>query len=220
MTADDVIAATRAEDPLRPTVCPRCEYALAGLPAAGICPECGRRYGGAAVYLYGYGAGSKGNAWSGPPATRWGLAVGWISMVVANVLILGGGRANPGRLLPLWILPFGVVSMVVSTWRARTDTGAGLVRVSLGPDGVGQRSRGGVVPFERADRATPVPWSKVRRVRLRLRRGGRVRITLSSTDLWWMWRLDHVDAVVRCPPDRVVALQQRIVGWQAAADRR
>jgi hypothetical protein len=37
--------------------CPDCDYALAGLPAEGVCPECGRAYDQETVVIFGLGAG-------------------------------------------------------------------------------------------------------------------------------------------------------------------
>ena len=43
-----------ASDVLRLEVCPGCAYLLAGLPAEGACPECGRVYDRQSVVLYGW----------------------------------------------------------------------------------------------------------------------------------------------------------------------
>ena len=51
------MTATVTDDPLRPATCPRCDYRFHGLPAATVCPECGRAYDGITVYLFGNGAG-------------------------------------------------------------------------------------------------------------------------------------------------------------------
>src|SRR5688572_3267499 len=49
--------AVQAGDLLRLENCPQCGYALAGLPAAGICPECGTAYDQSTVVLHGWGRG-------------------------------------------------------------------------------------------------------------------------------------------------------------------
>ena len=207
-----------ADDPLRPAVCPRCDYPLTGLPVAGFCPECGRAYGDGTAHLYGYAAGSKARQTTGKPPSAVGLAFGWATTLAMIGFVWVHGRGNTTSLIYLWTMPASLIGLAITTWRRQAGTGSGVVRVAIGPAGVSQGVRGfGPVPFERADRATPVSWGKVRRVRVRPRRDGQVRLTLSSTDLWWMWRLDHVDAIVRCTPEQLAGVRERIDRWRGAA---
>src|SRR4051812_13894108 len=46
--------------------CPDCDYALAGLPPEGVCPECGRPYDQETIVLYGRGGGVHSNPVNAP----------------------------------------------------------------------------------------------------------------------------------------------------------
>ena len=58
----------------RPQACPRCDYSLAGAPAEGTCPECGRPYDSTTFILHGQSAGKLANAWSTVPTRKQLLA--------------------------------------------------------------------------------------------------------------------------------------------------
>ncbi len=204
------------DDPLRPTVCPRCEYALTGLPAVGVCPECGHPYDGDTVYLYGHAAGGRAQAWNGPVWSFRGLAFSW-GMVVVWTAILGIAWRSGGLLLrgPMVQVLFPLTTVIAATWRRTTSAGGPLVRVRLAMDGIGQIDRSsGPLPFDPDDATQLVPWRKVVRIRLVTKPGGRLRITLSNNDDWWRFRTDYVDAVVKCDPEVVATLRERIAKWR------
>jgi hypothetical protein len=53
--------ATSSPTTLPLEACPGCDYALAGLPAEGVCPECGRAYDQETIVLYGRAGGAHAN---------------------------------------------------------------------------------------------------------------------------------------------------------------
>ena len=217
---EPVVSDAEADDLLRPTACPRCDYPLAGLPAAGVCPECGRAYDASAVYLYGFAAGTKAKQWTAKPASPWRTWVGWAINLGALAVMVGAFRWHLRwtDLAQFWYLPMGIIGMAIAAWRRTTDTGSGLVRVTLGPAGVSQADRSfGPVPFDRADRKRPVPWARVRRAKVVAAGDGEVRVTLSSSDEFWSFRRDYVDATVRATPEQVAAVRARVAQWRSAA---
>src|SRR5687768_8553124 len=53
------------DNPLRQEVCPGCGYSLLGLPADGVCPECGQHYGRDTVVLFGRATGQRATLFTG-----------------------------------------------------------------------------------------------------------------------------------------------------------
>lgn len=51
-------------DPLRLDRCPDCGYLLCGLPARGLCPECGFAYDPSMIVLYGWEKGRSRHRWA------------------------------------------------------------------------------------------------------------------------------------------------------------
>jgi hypothetical protein len=214
-TADDIGGVVGDGDPLRPTVCPRCDYLLTGLSLPGVCPECGRAVDLASVYLYGWPAGGRNHQW-GSAGRSWGVLAFRLScglLPFALFLMSNGLWRSPWV---FWGIPVALVGAALSAWQFVAHRRTGTTRVRLGPDGVqqGERSLGDAPSFEAADAAATTPWSKVRRVVVRPLSGGRVRITLSNNDDWWKLRTDYVDAVVRCPAEATDALLRRIAAWR------
>jgi hypothetical protein len=66
-------------------VCPFCGYSLNGLPAEGICPECGKRYDSSQIVLHGYGRGDHENT-----ATAKKSRIFWLVLGPAAYLIYIG----------------------------------------------------------------------------------------------------------------------------------
>jgi hypothetical protein len=103
-------ATTATNDLLRLTQCPRCDYSLQGLPAEGICPECGTRYDQSAIVLRGRLAfGQRANR-PGIPSLIW-LAV-WFALVF---LPYGRFRGDP---LMLFVMGYMVLASGL-TWADR-----------------------------------------------------------------------------------------------------
>ena len=88
-------------DPLRLEMCPNCGYCLTGLPAEGICPECGKHYAPGQIILYGWGYTLSTCGGVGlilriaiGTALAFGLVLAGLQMTVkllqAGYLVLGG----------------------------------------------------------------------------------------------------------------------------------
>lgn len=217
--APPTIAPAEADALLRPTVCPKCEYRLAGLPEAGICPECGRAYGLPEVVLYGHGAGARASAWNTPRPSPWKLGLRWafvLSIAAAFAPMGVGGRLwrNPSMLW--WFLPTSLAGVVVATVRQFRGDGAGAVQVRLSPAGFHQGNRrGGPVPYARSADAAPVPWRRATDARLFVRAAdGRLMIRILAPGPWWRPASRSVDAAVDCPPAAVEPLRQRVAAWR------
>ncbi len=217
-------AQTTAEstgDPLRPVVCPRCEYALAGLPATGVCPECGRAYGATEVVLYGYMAGRQFR--QRKELSRQGLVWAWaVGAIGVGIDLASNFRRAPFgiRFIP-WHMLGPAMCLVIFTRQAVANRGSGLLQVRLGPDGVRQGTRGlGVIPYEKADAVPPTPWSDVRRVTTDVLPDGWLKITATAAEPGVRITQQPVNATVRCSRDALPPLRDRIAGWRAAADRR
>lgn len=104
-----------AENPLRLECCPDCAYSLTGLPAEGICPECGRAYDQRMIVLYGWGRGDHVNMGNCSRETLLGYALvaGMIMFVVLlmwNALLAAVVAGLIGlaalRVPPRWINPY------------------------------------------------------------------------------------------------------------------
>src|SRR5712672_2511371 len=91
--------------------CPDCDYALAGLPAEGVCPECGRAYDQDTVVLYGRGGGVHENAINSPtgllvlqiicigivPVSIWFAGYSSRSLIITTLAVLGYFTAVAAR---------------------------------------------------------------------------------------------------------------------------
>jgi hypothetical protein len=96
---------------------------LSGLPAAGICPECGRTYTPDVVVLYGYGRGEHANLATAPRR----FLVGRALLVALSLLPFLFGPSH-GAILR-WLFFVGVVG--VSLGVRRTHAHPGTVQARL-----------------------------------------------------------------------------------------
>ena len=113
------------------TLCPHCDYALAGLPPAGVCPECGGHYDQKFIVLSGRGRGQfdwgAGGTWRG---------LGVLALTVVFVVFMfGAGLRDPGTIgwtaASIAILGTQLYAWLFSPQRARTQ-------VWFGDEGVAQ----------------------------------------------------------------------------------
>jgi hypothetical protein len=169
-------------------VCPLCDYALVGLPAEGICPECGQGYGATEMFLYGNALGSRRNAWNNynrKPAPIIGSLI--VLAVTAYLIILPHNVSLLRDPLVFVCLGLSSLSIILGLWRGFTDQGSGVVQVRLAPLGVRQGTRGiGPLPYERNARDKLIPWNKIKEAELNWRDSyGEIRLSNSKT----FWRL-------------------------------
>lgn len=113
MPADTTIAATDGLLVLKE--CPRCGYALIGLPLQGTCPECGHAYQQGTVILDGWGRGSQASAATAPPRLLMLIAVASSCMlfIVASVFsqALWFGRSIWGLVVLVSLMPVAEASL-------------------------------------------------------------------------------------------------------------
>ena len=216
-TIGSALSADEVDALLRPTVCNRCGYDLTGLPAvAGPCPECGRPYGGPEVCLYGFAAGRTRTAWTRRPPNKRQLVWQWVSSAAVVVGLSVWHRSVPFMGGWYWyLLTSTVVGLAITTWRGLSEQPSDAVQVRFTPAGVSQRSRGwGPVPYEKVDGGRPIPWRRVARLTLLEDSDGQVHVAVEVVRTFWTIQKKPVDALVRCAPPTVVALQQRVGEWR------
>jgi hypothetical protein len=68
---------------LKPTLCPNCAYSFDGLPAGGVCPECGRSRDADEVVFYGWGRGRHESV-----GTARRSRIAWVSFLSAFWLFI------------------------------------------------------------------------------------------------------------------------------------
>jgi hypothetical protein len=203
-----------AEEPLlRPRNCPRCDYSLLGLPAVGVCPECGRAYDTTSVFLYGNALGQRANAWNRKPMRRREMiATSLPFLMLLAIYIFSRLRLD---YFMAYFLPATVIPLVTAIFRSQTDSGSGVVQVRLTPIGFHQGTRQlGPIPYERCDRARLTPWSKKTFVTLTAKTQDRVEIQISPRYVWWKYQVEPVHAEVACTSEELEVIQARIAAWR------
>lgn len=199
---------------LRLRACRRCEYLLTGLPATGICPECGSSYDERSLILYGHGVGPRANplrkALRGLFLLLWPIAC----LITAEEFENSRDPQTALMLLFLIVVPPLAAYWVFNKWLVRQFD----EQIRLMPEGVSQTARNaGLLPWENAERVPLTPWRQVRVVRVRSRRGKRLRVTIRARAHWWQGSKTVVDAIVRYPVPEADALREQLCQWKEAA---
>jgi hypothetical protein len=181
-------------------MCPACGYSLEGLPAEGICPECGGRYDQAAIILHGFARGTHAGLHNGPP---WILAIGiiWPVVMLLNVwkeVRRGQFPAFHLTMAAIWFA--GIGWLLRSRWNSQAP---GLVRVRLDATGCRQEDNPG------RGRPTPAtPWAMISEVLLKPSSKGRYRLRLRAPKRRWHSNFTAVDAEVQLTPKQAEMLRQ------------
>jgi hypothetical protein len=201
-TAND----SRIADPLRLDRCPDCAYLLTGLPASGVCPECGFQYSGEMIVLYGWASGVRiDDANQQPTALKtakvWLKAAFVLAVVWLPALTLG----SP---IPLGMAIVVTVAAGHTLYRRHRllREGPGPVQLRLVPAGFGQRN--GVGPLRLR------PWRRGQR--LHIRKAFRMKYRIRSYR-WYQpailgWR--HIDFMFHADSRTIARIRERVDRWQ------
>ncbi len=138
-------------DPLRVQRCPDCGYMLCGLPAEGICPECGAAYEPEMIVLYGWEHGLA------PEHRRWlrwvqaGLHYWWILYVPFAVWLWPWTQISKRPSVTQVAVMLGLaIPLVIAVWDALRDRPARTpapVQLRLTPKGFAMREGIGPAPI-------------------------------------------------------------------------
>ncbi len=195
-------------DALRLQICPACDYALAGLPPEGTCPECGGQYDQSLIVLDGWARGDHVHVGNARPwiavllllPNAWYLWVTWQEFRQSQ---------NPWLLL----MPGVVVALIAwLLWVRFTSDRRGPTRVWLGLGGCVQADDDSV-----AKTRGRTPWSQIESVELIPRGGDRLHVKLGRSHRWYRLSSTAVNAEVHWPAAHVDALRARIDEWRSAS---
>ena len=196
-------------DVLRLEHCPTCGYQLEGLPAEGVCPECGRSYDDKTLVLYGWSRGTHERAMTG---TRRSV-VGFVALLLFQIFHVTFSPGLRGTAFGYALAAALVAMLLYVFWRrwAARDM-PGLVQVHLSAAGCRQldNPKAGTLP-------QITPWNALNDVTIGEESDGMWRVRFRRYTSWWSRQHTPVDAVVRCTAAQGWALRDRIAGWRAVA---
>jgi hypothetical protein len=196
-----------AVDPLRLDRCPDCGYLLTGLPAEGLCPECGFAYNAEMIVLYGW-AGEVRRTQANQRPGRWLTILVWVKalLIVGVVWYPFVVRRDPTI---AWMASIITLIAVHTIYRRHRLLREGLapVQLRLFPDGFAQRDGIGGVRLR--------PWRRGRHLRVQGVSAGRINRVRSyrwyhpASLGWW-----YVDFMFRGNMETVARIQERIDRWR------
>jgi hypothetical protein len=192
-------------DPLRLVICPACGYSLQGLPAEGVCPECGGPYDQSAIILHGWEQPHHANAHNGPP---WLAAAGLLLPAICVVMAffdLQLGRPTGGW----WVIASAIfaVPTLQLLWRRWTTPLPGFIQIRLDSSDCIQ-----IDDPPHPPNTTPTRWDQIQDVQLVPSTRGRYHLRLESEVRrpWWRFGRVPVDAQVALSIQQAEALRRWI----------
>lgn len=194
-----------SDAPFAPRKCPGCGYALRGLAAEGVCPECGAGYDPRHVVLYGWAGPTLSNLSNSPagPAIAGAIAAGAFLLCLA---FLYRGRLGWEGIVPTALVGAVMAAIVLR----RRSLGTPPVQVRLQPEGVAQRDGVGPVALE--------PWEGRWELHLLPNGAGRQRLILYRLKGGrWTTVLRPVDLEFDCDADAAEELCRRVRKFVTAA---
>ena len=200
-------------DVLRLERCAGCGYQLAGLPADGLCPECGHAYAADDVVLRGWACGSRASIATGNRR----VVFVWIVFGLLNMTYPLMSAVLRGWWTFFIIMAIAWLTLTgISIWLRWRDPEAGPIEVHF--------SRAGFRQVDGPDalyRPEYVPWDQADSVEItpaRGRRDGeRWRIRMRKQVPWWKPSTDPLYVEVTCTPAQAEGLQERITAWRAGS---
>jgi hypothetical protein len=198
--------------PLRPHICPRCEYSLQAHPPKGICPECGYEYDDETVFLYGDALGEKSWFWNAPPISSAKLAIAGMLLPIAAAILMAAVAPLCG-FLPLILVVYLMLAFIARGSRRILAGDLPTVQVKLGLGGFRQGNRQfGPMPFAR-NLKRRIPWHRARSIRLELLPGDQIRLLITPANWSFTPYQEYVHAILHCTPAQAAELQNRVEQW-------
>jgi hypothetical protein len=165
-----------ATESFPPDVCPTCGYSVNGLPARGVCPECGASYYDTQLILYGWACGRHATT-NNSRGLR--FLVGLAPLYLAWQLFLP--MATPWRIAVVtsWVGSIGLSLMR----RKKTDL-PGRIQIRMNRDGI--RQIDDVTTLRGPDPDLILtPWHKLEIATLQRRSNGRIPIRIKHVGMPW-----------------------------------
>ena len=196
---------------LRLEQCPQCGYRLEGLPAEGVCPECGRAYEQTTIVLHGWSSGGRMDISTARPwvAALLGLLYAWYVWDAVQQQ-RRFGLSNP---LAYFCPACAGVMIIWGLWRRWSSDMPGLVQVRMNADGCCQLD----ATRDLSKRPALIPWAAIHKVEIGELAQGRARLRFGSLPPWYRMQHYSIDAIVNCTPEQLRAVRAKVSAWRKAA---